>query len=116
MALTNMLVNGKLYTPYLITCVVTVAMYFIVVSMAITDLPGGETMRVLMRLGQVLIALFSGVFLYYTNSFLIRRRKKELALYNILGLEKRHIFRILLDETLLTALIGLVVLIRRKNA
>ena len=69
MALTNMLVNGKLYTPYLITCVVTVAMYFIVVSMAITDLPGGETMRVLMRLGQVLIALFSGVFLYYTNSF-----------------------------------------------
>ena len=107
MALTNMLVNGKLYTPYLITCVVTVAMYFIVVSMAITDLPGGETMRVLMRLGQVLIALFSGVFLYYTNSFLIRRRKKELALYNILGLEKRHIFRILLDETLLTALIGI---------
>ncbi len=107
MAATNMLLNAKLYTPYLVTCIVTVAMSFIISSMALTELPGGSSMLLIMRMGQVLMALFSGVFLFYTNSFLMRRRRRELALYNILGLEKRHIARVLLEETLLTGIICL---------
>lgn len=107
MAATNMLLNAKLYTPYLVTCIVTVAMFFILSSMALTELPGGSSMLLIMRMGQVLMALFSGVFLFYTNSFLMRRRRRELALYNILGLEKRHIARVLLEETLLTGIICL---------
>jgi len=82
-------------------------MFFIICSMSLTDLPGGESMALLMALGTIIIAIFSGIFLFYTNSFLIKRRKRELALYNILGMEKRHIAIILFDETLLTALVSI---------
>src|SRR5699024_10951863 len=57
--------------------------------------------------GVFVIALFALLFLFYTNSFLIKRRKKELGLYNILGMEKRHIARVLVIEALLTALCSL---------
>lgn len=107
MATTNMLLNRKFYAPYLLTCGMSVAMLFIIYSMAITDLPGGSTMRTLMMLGTVVIILFSAIFLFYTNSFLIKRRKRELALYNILGMEKRHIAVVLFYETLLTALVSI---------
>lgn len=107
MATTNMLLNRKFYAPYLLTCGISVAMLFIIYSMAITDLPGGSTMRTLMMLGTVVIILFSAIFLFYTNSFLIKRRKRELALYNILGMEKRHIAVVMFYETLLTALVSI---------
>jgi len=106
MATTNMLLNRKFYAPYLLTCVMSVSMLFIIYSMAITDLPGGSTMRTLMMLGTIVIVLFSAIFLFYTNSFLIKRRKRELALYNILGMEKRHIAVVLFYECLLTAVIS----------
>lgn len=107
MASTNMLLNRKFYAPYLLTCGMSVAMLFIIYSMAITDLPGGSTMRSLMMLGTIVIILFSAIFLFYTNSFLIKRRKRELALYNILGMEKRHIAVVMFYETLLTALVSI---------
>ena len=53
-----------------------------------------------MRFGVIVVAIFSVIFLFYTNSFLIKRRKKELGLYNILGMEKRHIAKVMLWETL----------------
>lgn len=107
MATTNMLLNRKFYAPYLLTCGMSVAMLFIIYSMAITDLPGGSTMKMLMMLGTIVIILFSAIFLFYTNSFLIKRRKRELALYNILGMEKRHIAVVMFYETLLTALVSI---------
>lgn len=107
MATTNMLLNRKFYAPYLLTCVMSVSMLFIIYSMAITDLPGGSTMRMLMMLGTIVIIFFSAIFLFYTNSFLIKRRKRELALYNILGMEKRHIAVVLFYETVLTAIISI---------
>lgn len=107
MATTNILLNRRFYAPYLLTCVISVAMYFIISSMALTDLPGGNSMVMIMTMGQVVIALFCGIFLFYTNSFLMKRRKRELALYNILGLEKRHILIILFDEMFLTALVSI---------
>ena len=60
-----------------------------------------------MRFGVIVVAIFSVIFLYYTNSFLIKRRKKELGLYNILGMEKRHIAKVMLWETLFSALIAI---------
>ena len=62
-----------------------------------------------MGLGGVIIGLFSIVFLFYINSFLMKRRRKEIGLYNILGMEKRHIGRILFMENLMTSVFSIVV-------
>lgn len=71
-------------------------------------MPGASDLGLIMGLGTVVIAIFSAIFLFYTNSFLIKRRKKELGLYNILGMEKRHIAKILFYETLMTGLVSIV--------
>lgn len=106
LALTNIRKNGRFYVPFLLTGIAAVAMFFILLSTGLTQtLPGGQSMLVLMHFGVIIIGLFSAVFLYYTNSFLIRRRKRELGLYNVLGMEKRHIARVLRRETLVIALI-----------
>ena len=65
-------------------------------------------MRSTLNLGSIVVGIFSCIFLFYTNSFLIRRRKKEFGLYHILGMGKLNIARILFWETLLTAVISLV--------
>jgi putative ABC transport system permease protein len=69
----------------------------------IRKMPGSSYMQVMMVLGAIVVALFALIFLFYANSFLIKRRKKELGLYAILGLEKKHIARILFHE--MTALL-----------
>lgn len=87
----------------------TVACFFIVASTGLSQtLPGGQTVRTVLAFGVVIVAIFSVVFLYYNNSFLIKRRKKELGLYNILGMEKRHIAKVMAWETLFSALIAIV--------
>lgn len=100
--------NRRFYFPFLFTAILTVACFFIMMSTSQSPtLPGGETTRIIMYLGDIIVALFSVIFLYYTNSFLIKRRKKELGLYNILGLEKRHIAKVLAWETVLSGLISI---------
>ena len=61
----------------------------------------------IMALGNVVLLIFSVIFLFYTNSFLIRRRRREFGLYNVLGMSKRNLARILTWETLLTAAISI---------
>ena len=70
--------------------------------------PGAETLQSVLGFGVIVIGLFSLIFLYYTNSFLIRRRQKEFGLYNILGMGKRNLVKILLWENILTAAVSLV--------
>lgn len=70
---------------------------------------GGAIVQTMLNLGTITVGIFSCIFLFYTNSFLIRRRKKEFGLYHILGMGKRNIARILFWETMLTALISLVI-------
>lgn len=95
--------NRKLYVPYLLTCTGMVMMCYIVSFLAgnptIGRMRGGETMQSILGLGFGVLAVFSVIFLFYTNSFLIRRRTKEFGLYNILGLGKRHLALVLLLET-----------------
>ena len=108
LAVGNIKNNRRFYFPFLLTAILTVACFFIMMSTSQSPtLPGGETTRIVMYLGDIIVALFSVIFLYYTNSFLIKRRKKELGLYNILGLEKRHIAKVLCWETLLSGLISI---------
>jgi len=82
-------------------------MCFIAYNPGIMKMPGGSSLLGMMSFGTITIAIFSVIFLFYTNSFLMKRRKKELGLYNILGMEKRHIGKMLFFETLFIAVIGL---------
>ncbi len=104
--------NKRLYIPYILTCVGMVMMYYIILflgqSPTILALPGGVPIVAMLQLGSWIIAFFSALFLFYTNSFLIRRRKKEFGLYNILGMGKRNISKILFWETLIISAIALL--------
>ncbi len=104
--------NRKLYLPYLLTCMGTIMMCYIIsflgTSSTFGSIPGGDTMQSFLELGFDVMAVFSSIFLFYTNSFLIRRRKKEFGLYNILGLGKKHLAVVLLLETFIVAGITLV--------
>ncbi len=108
----NVRKNASLFVPYLLTCTLTVAMFYLFHSLsanpALKDLRGGETLWGIMQLGNGIVALFACIFLFYTNSFLAKRRKREFGLFNILGMEKRHLARLLLWETIYTACISLV--------
>ena len=111
LALVNLARNGKFYLPYLLTIMGTAAAYYIAVALAgANDLPlmtRYAYLSMFMSIGTFVIALFSIIFLTYTNSFLMKRRKKELGLYNILGLGKGNLAVVLGFETLYTAAAGI---------
>ena len=98
--------NARTYLPYLLSACGTVAMFYILAYLALNS--GSGTTGLVMQLGAVVVGIFALIFLFYTNSFLIKRRKKELGLYGILGMEKRHIFRMMAYETLYCFLISVV--------
>ena len=103
--------NKKFYLPYLLTCISMVAMQYIVAFLEDTPLldvmRGGATVRTVLGMGKWMIAIFSVIFLFYTHSFLIRRRNKEFGLYNILGMGKGNIGKIMFWETLIITGISL---------
>lgn len=100
----NIKKNGKTYVPYVLTCIFTVAMYYIMKSLSLNEglknIRGTDTVTYIMELGCYVVALFALIFLFYTNSFLMKRRKREFGLYNILGMEKRHISKVIAFESL----------------
>ncbi len=104
--------NKRLYFPYILTGAVMVMMYYILSflteSPALAQMPGGSVLMSLLPLGCVVIAAFSLLFLFYTNSFLIRQRYREFGLYNILGMDKRNISKVMLWECLMVAVIAIV--------
>lgn len=103
--------NGKIYLPYIITCIGMVMMYYIVsyltYSKSVYNMRGGRDMQMILSWGTGVIAVFAVIFLFYTNSFIIRRRKKEFGLYNILGMGKKNIAVILIWETLFSFVIAI---------
>ena len=107
LALVNLLRNGRFYTPYLLSCGGTAAMYYLILFLCHSEdlkaVRGAVYLQALMGIGSFIAALFAAVILLYANSFVMKRRQRELGLYNILGLEKRHIARVCLWETLLCA-------------
>ncbi len=99
--------NKRMFLPFILTCTGMVMMFYIIMYLAagsfLDSVFGEETLRQFFALGSWVIAVFAAIFLFYTNSFLIRRRKKEFGLYNILGMGKRNIARVLFWETLIVA-------------
>ncbi len=113
MAFNNIRKNRRMYVPYILSSAVTILMYYIVCSMGynrdLKELWGGNTIQSYMNMGRFIIALFALIFLFYVNSFLVKRRRSEFGLYNILGMEKKHIYRVVFFETLYVFLISYIV-------
>lgn len=105
--------NRRLYFPYLLTCAAMVMMQYIILSLKessmLQSMSVGQNAAAMLGIGSAVITIFSVVFLFYTHSFLIRRRKKEFGLYNILGMTKVNIARILLWESVYTFLFAVLV-------
>lgn len=103
--------NKRLYFPYILTGGVMVMMYYIlsfmIESPALAQMPGGSVLMTVLPLGCIVIAVFSLLFLFYTNSFLIKQRYREFGLYNILGMDKRNIGKVMIWETLFVALFAI---------
>ena len=111
LAATGISKNRKMYFPYLLTCICMVMMYYIVAflcrSSTLQNMRGGDAVQQMLSLGVGVIGVFSVIFLYYTNSFLIRRRQREFGLYYVLGMGKRNLVKIMICETLLTAVVSI---------
>lgn len=113
LAASNLRKNAKTYYPYILSSICTIVTFYSMLSLSsnpgLGDLPGGMSVQILFRLGTIVIGIFAAALLFYTNSFLIKRRKKELGLYSILGMEKKHIAKILFFEVIFTAAISLLI-------
>ena len=111
LAFRDIRINRKVVAPYILTCTGMVTMFYLILFLAVSDvissMRGAETMRQIFALGSWVIAVFACIFLFYTNSFLMRRRKKEFGLYNVLGMGKRNIACILFWETFFIGAIAL---------
>lgn len=112
LAFTGIKKNKKLYTPYILTCIGMVMMTYIISFLASSDtlrnMRGGTEIQGFLGLGFGVMSVFSLIFLFYTNSFLLRRRKKEFGLYNILGMGKKNLAVVLMWESLFIAGISIV--------
>ena len=108
--------NRRFYLPYILTVIGTAAAFYIMA--AIVSDPGSKELAagtsngpmyvsMFMTLGMFVLGLFSCIFLLYTNSFLMKRRQKELGLYSVLGMSKTNIAGIMVFEALYIALIGI---------
>ncbi len=91
--------NQKNYLPFLLTSIGITMMYYIIsyltYSKSVYEMRGGQEMQMILSWGTAVVAIFAAIFLFYMNSFLMRRRKTEFGLYNILGMGKWNIARIL---------------------
>lgn len=112
LAADNIKRNAQTYVPYIITCIITSAMLYIIRSLSLNtgldSMSGGYALKDILKFGSHVTKLFAFIFLFYTNSFLIKRRKREFGLFNILGMEKRHIAKVLFLESLYTAVLSLL--------
>ena len=113
LALTNLWNHRRVTVPYLLSAAGTILMFYALCALTLgldeETMYGGTSVASMLSLGIFVIGLFAVLFLFYTNSFMMKRRKKELGLYNILGMEKRHIAHIIFRETLVLAALSLVV-------
>lgn len=104
--------NRQLYLPYLLTQAGMVTVLYILLALprspAVQTMSGSRTINSILFFGSFVMAMFACIFLFYTNSFLIRRRKKEFGLYHILGMGKRNIGVILFWETLIGCILSLL--------
>lgn len=105
LAVTNLKNNRQFYLPYLLAGMVSTMMFYIMRaiqgSTGIASMRGAGTLSIVLTMGLVIVGICACIFLFYTNSFVMKRRKKELGVYNILGMEKRHIAKVMVWESVI---------------
>ncbi len=112
-ALNNLVKNKRFIVPYVLSTIFTIMSFYILSSLAFGDnlnkLPNGiDATKQVLSLGIIVIAIFSTIFLFYTYSFLVKRRVKEFGLYSVLGMTKKQIAKILVLETIFIAVTTIV--------
>lgn len=112
LALTNLKKNGKTYIPYLLTCVLTVMMFYVMYAISkntgLDQMQGATSLKIILGWAVIVTGIFSVVFLFYTNSFLVKQRKKEFGLYQVLGMDKGNLTKMMAWESILTILVSIV--------
>ena len=112
LALSNLIKNRKLYYPYALATILAIAITYIFTSLTLNphlnDLTGSDPIKMVLGMGLVIVALSSGIIVLYANSFVMKNRSKELGLYSMLGLEKRHLFSMILKETVILGFVTLL--------
>lgn len=110
LAATGIRKNGRSYVPYILTAALMISIFYIISYLSenpmLIGMVGGGGMSMILNIGKVVMGIFSSIYLFYTNSFLVKRRKKEFGLYNILGLGKGQIAKILVRETFFVYIIA----------
>ena len=111
LAFMNLKKNHKTYAPYLFTCILTIMLFYALSAIGMNNgleqIRGGTAIGTVMEWVTALTGGFSVIFLFYTNSFLIKQRKKELGLYQVMGMDKKNLSLMMLWETLITAAVSL---------
>ena len=112
LALSNLIKNRKLYYPYALTTILAIAITYIFTSLTLNphldNLTGADSIKAVLGMGLGIVALSSGIIVLYANSFVMKNRSKELGLYSVLGLEKRHLFSMILKETVILGFVTLL--------
>ncbi|WKY44134.1 ABC transporter permease [Eubacteriaceae bacterium ES2] len=112
LAVNNIRKNVDTYIPYILAAMGSMVAFYMMIAFngnkGLDQMPGSDSLKSIFFLGTIIIGIFSVIFLFYTNSFLIKRRKKELGLYSVLGLGKKHVAFVLMTETIIVALISIV--------
>ena len=112
LAVQNIRNNRSTYIPYMLTCIFCIAMMYMMEFLRDCPtlekaVPQAAEVRMIVGTGEVVVGIFCVIFLIYSNSFLMKHRQKEIGLYNILGLEKGHIGKVMFLETSMTSLLSL---------
>ena len=112
LALSNLIKNRKLYYPFALATILAIAITYIFTSLTLNphldDLTGADAIKMVLGMGLGIVALSSGIIVLYANSFVMKNRSKELGLYSVLGLEKRHLFSMILKETVIMSFVTLL--------
>jgi len=109
LAISNLIKNRKLYYPFALSVILAVTISYLFYSLAfnpkIVDLRGASSIQFTLQLGLVVVTLASAIIVLYANSFVMKNRSKELGVYGMLGLEKRHLIGMTFKELLIFGLV-----------
>lgn len=110
LAWSNLKNSRQFYLPYVIAGMLSAMMFYTMCAIqgneGLSKMRGGTSVQMVLFFGVIVVGVFVSIFLFYTNSFIMKRRKKELGIYNILGMEKIHIAKTMAWETVFSFLIA----------